>query len=263
MSTHPEHHDDTLERYLDGLLDSDRRANFERRLSQDPQLRHTVDQQARIDDAIKRLHPLPANVPTLDEIHAASADKRAHTSAPRENVWAKLAIAAGLLIATTAGVSVYEMRDLIWPAPTPSPPPPMSLSQTYAFEVEHNLTPDWVCENEAQFADTFENHTTLALAMPEATDTFAPIGLSPRRTQLHRRTLCLLARVDGRPVIVFAAPLESDVSPMPPTDAKLHLIRHQIGSAVFYELTPFKDARVLNRLRPTDLSPEEYDGKGW
>ncbi|MAE60452.1 MAG: hypothetical protein CMJ49_03745 [Planctomycetaceae bacterium] len=259
MTTPPEHHDDLLERYLDELLDDDQRARFEQRLAQEPELRRAVEQQQQINAAIKRLHAAPDHAPTLEQIQPASP-----AAPPRRRAapWVKLAVAAALLLVISATFVVYEAREMIWPPPPFSPPPTPTFQQIYADTLQE-FEPDWVCENEAQFADSFDNRAGYPLAMLETTDAFTPLGISRRRTPLSPMTLLLLGRADGREIIVFATRLRYDKPTTLPPDSALHLFRKAIDDAVFYELSPLDAPRVLPLLRRTTLTPDQYDGQGW
>ena len=64
-------------------------------------------------------------------------------------------------------------------------------------------------------------------------------------------TLCLFARIDGQPAIVYADQSAADaadaeVQPSPNGDSGLHLHRREIGELVLYEIA----ARPSPALRP-------------
>jgi hypothetical protein len=67
---------------------------------------------------------------------------------------------------------------------------------------------------------------------------------------MSRYTTTMLARVDGKPVMVFVDRADSDYRPAQPCGScGLHLFSKQVGPLMLYELTPLDQPKVMEYLR--------------
>ena len=68
---------------------------------------------------------------------------------------------------------------------------------------------------------------------------------------LSRKTTAMLCYVDGKPVVVFVDRAENDQPGVAETPAEgVHIFRDERDGLVFYEVTPYDDARVTKLLEP-------------
>jgi hypothetical protein len=73
---------------------------------------------------------------------------------------------------------------------------------------------------------------------------------------LSRYTTAMLARVNGKPVLVFVDKSSNDTHPAEPTaKSGLHLFRKELGPLVLYELTPLDHPSVMDYLYLSDVPP--------
>ena len=230
--------DDTrVDAYLDDQLDGDQRAAFERRLAKEPVLLESLDRQASIDRALKRIFAPPSESKVLQAIASAGSSSKPGT---RRLPWAALmAIAAVLVLAVTA----WWMFDHEGGSPKREPPR-RSLRAEYEVQRERGFEPAWVCKTDQQFASTFWYRLGQGMLMHTSPEGVAALGLSYGRN-LSRKTVLLLARVDGQPVLVFVDRLDNERSAPRQPPADLHLHRGQVGQLVLYEMSPIGEPRLI------------------
>ncbi|MBI4717543.1 MAG: hypothetical protein HY763_07045 [Planctomycetes bacterium] len=253
----PERPEHSLEAYLDGLLADSERAEFDRRVRSDPALRAEAECQARIDEALKRLYtPSAAGAPALASLRAASTNGRAATTLrsplsaarrarPAPALRRGLAVAAAVAFCSLAGWQVWCFVRPAAVVDAYAAQAWRSMDTVYRDEVSSGLKPSWVCKDNEEFARSFEKRfgQPLYLAPPPSGVTVA--GLSYCNT-ITRRTMHLLARVNGSPVMVFADSVPDDTRPSLPPGQGLRLFRREIGKVVLYEVTPLSEPRVLD-----------------
>lgn len=227
MSLEPPEFDEALEAYLDGTMPAERRADFAR--ERGAALSEASAGQARIDGALRQqFGGAGMTVPPLPE---AAAGPRAY----RRAAWwrdARVLAAAGLLVAVGVWAAIAGLGG---GADT--------LAAVYAREVDGGLVPGWVCETDAEFAQTFEDQfkqPLLAAAAPGV----ELIGLTYNYA-LEARTVMVLARVDGEPVIVFTGPTRLVTETPSVGSQSLNLFERQIGQVRLFEVTPLDEPRVL------------------
>jgi hypothetical protein len=247
---------DPLDTYLDGQMQGPERDEFERLSGADTDLGATVEAQRRIDGALTRLFDPPEASSALEAIQAAAR----RGPVRRTRWWLKAAQVAAM--AAAVSVMVYAFWDLFADREPVGRGgytvlPKRSLIDEYRYQVGHrNMVPAWVCPPR-QFATNFYFRLGQAVQLATAAGV-EPLGISYGHN-LSPGTLLVLARVEGRPVIVFADRLANDAGPNPPPgdDTDLRRFRRVIDDLVFYELTPFDEARVLDHLQPIDM-PQEW-----
>ena len=184
---------------------------------------------------------------------------------PVRRRFAPLAAAAGLVLAATAGVWWWMGNRGGEALDSPvviddGPPrnydvgPQRDLLTIYREEVAAGFTPDWECRDNERFAEVFDDWlgSPLVIAsLPHAEGTW---GLSYVNS-FSRRTMALLAEIEGQPVMVFVDVPGNDVPVSIPPETGLNLFRRQTEQFVMYEVTPFDEPNVLPRLQPTDWRP--------
>jgi hypothetical protein len=249
----PKPFDERIEAYLDDRMEPEHRRAFEAEMSQRPDLAAQVKGQQAIDASLRRsMQPPPdlAIAQIADEAvnrsaAAASATAKApavRSTSARSVLQSRLALAASLAAMLTGAW-------LIWRVVAPAPAydmPWRSIEAVYRHEVDSGFKPQWICENDEEFRQSFYEEFMQPLtleALPEGTKA---LGMSYANT-ISRRTLLLLARTAGKPVIVFIDRAEvAGGDPEPP--AGLNLFHRRIGPLVLYELTPLGYPSVMDSL---------------
>ncbi len=198
-----------------------------------------------LDERLRRLMQPPP-----EERLAQIAHRAVHEVSPtrprygRSPVFRRLAAAAAVA-ACVVGVWLID-QSLRQPASSPqggyTPESWRSLETAYNDWLADGFEAMWVCADDREFADTFRAtyHQGLLLgALPQGT---TALGLS-YCTSISSRTTCLLATVDGIPVVVFVDRVEVD-HPQPQPEG-LFLHRRRIDKLVLYELSPLEQPAVL------------------
>jgi hypothetical protein len=113
----------------------------------------------------------------------------------------------------------------------------------YGDTVAAGFEPAWVCADDREFALTFKSLHHQGLLLADPPPQIETLGLLYCNSITHR-TIGVLFRVDGKPVIVFVDQVERDaVQPRP--FVGLNVFRRQIGRLVLYELSPLAEPSVL------------------
>ncbi len=196
----------------------------------------------RIDEALRRL----IRPPSEDRLRAIAEDavRKVASTRRRPSVRRRgLAVAAAVVFAVGGGWQLYQaLRPAASPGGTYQRQPWRSLHQVYGDWLVDGFRPAWVCADEREFAASFRSVLDQGLRLGELPAGTTVLGLSYCHS-ITPQTTCLLARADGRPVVVFVDRLERDTpQPDPPG---LRLFRRQVGQLVLYELTPLEEAAVL------------------
>lgn len=238
MNREPTDFNESLEAYLDQTMSAEQRASFERELEIDSSLAEAVALQERIDGSLRQQFDVASmTAPPLPE---AGRDSSAYRPA---KCWQRpVAIAAAVLL-TAAGL----WSALIFVSAGDIEP----LATVYARQIDNGFVPGWVCENDEQFAQSFDDQFQQPLLLAAASGV-EPLGLTYNYA-LGARTVMLLARVEGEPVIVFAGPTRLINEPPRAGSRRLNLFERQIGSVKLFELTPFDEPRLL----PDFYTPED------
>lgn len=247
---------DQLDAYLDRLLDPIASAAFERAVDDDTDLARALVLQDRVDDALRRVLSMPSSDALAGLLPAAPAAP----TAPLESIgsragWRPWVMAASVLL-TVAGVW------LVWSAlaPRPGPPSPYRLQAQrtignfYELKIDGGFSPDWRCEDDAQFREAFANQFRQPLAMRDAPAVTA-LGIGYCYT-LSPGTMYVLAEVEGEPVIVFVDHADAVETPPLAPGGGVHMHRGRAGALVLYELSPFDTPRVIDLL----FDPETAEG---
>ncbi|MGI9427842.1 MAG: hypothetical protein ACR2NM_04245 [Bythopirellula sp.] len=120
----------------------------------------------------------------------------------------------------------------------------VALADIYQKCVADGFRPKWVCDDDREFAETFQRRQGKPLLLkPAAKDLM--VGLSYLKG-ITSRTTTMLARVDGEPILVFVDILQRDSKPAKPAwSSGLNLFRQELAGLVLYEVTPLDQPRVL------------------
>jgi len=233
---------------------------FENVLPGDKALRAELEVQHKIDDSLSRMFTAPAiPVNLLERVrHEASRQKPVPASTEETDLRQTTTQRRRLLFAALAASVAWGFVSwFVFDKKTDTGYQKLALKDIYQQSVESGFQPDWVCEDDRQFAETFQRRQGQALLLkpiPEGN----MIGLAYLKGLTHNTT-AMLAHVEGESVIVFVDRLPYDTHPEEPSWwSGLHLFRKELVGLVLYEITPLAEPRVLDSFYPTDV-PELPD----
>ena len=101
---------------------------------------------------------------------------------------------------------------------------------------------------------TFRKRFRQALLLGDVPADVTPIGLAYGHS-LSERTVYLLARVRGDPVIAFVDDTPNDKATDLPSSGPLHLFRRDVGRLTIYELSPLDRPFLLDLFYDPDATP--------
>lgn len=245
-------YDEQLERYLDGLLSDEEAAEFLSTIDAD-ELDRIEALQSQLDDSLKRLgaiSPLDPDVLAKQYLEAREPTKNLNSSPSEKTVanveagrrqWAKLVLAASILIATGGGIW-YALADReVTPFFQPN-----SLAKVYVDTVDRGFRPYYNCEDPKRFADTFESRQGQPLTLSELPAESRMSGIS-YLGGLSRKTTAVLFEVDKQPVIVFvdvAGNRNLDLC-VENDSPDLNVFVVKTNGLVFCEVTPHESASMI------------------
>lgn len=245
-----QHGDATLDDYLDGLLDDEANSRFEERINADRDLQAEIERQTAVTDALQRMCTPQPGV----EQRVVGAIRKAAAATPvpiagakavpfYRRRWAIAALLALGVIAAWRLAGVIEQRRL--DRDEYGPKPWTSVETYYRDAVKRGFDPEWVCKDDDEFASTFKKRLRQPLLVAATTGPVVGLGLGYANC-LTPRTMTYLARVQGKPVVVFVDKLKKDTHPKLPPNSGLNLFRKELDRLVLYEVTPLNEPHVLD-----------------
>jgi anti-sigma factor RsiW len=179
---------DTLDLYLDGLLSGDALRAFEARILADPALQRAVVAQRAIDQRLRSEFAVSSANEMAPTQAAAALPFQSGPSSMSRLPMLRIAAVLALLV---CGAIAYTMSR------------PMSpLVSTYRATVAAGFVPEVVCTTDEQFAEWTGNAMNVRLVPKALPASIQLVGWS-RSTVMSSYTGVLLAKVDGREVLVF------------------------------------------------------------
>ena len=196
-----------------------------------------------IDASLRRLFVPPAQ-PVLDRIVDRAVERIRPAVRPGFRSIRRLAAAAAIAAALVGGWQIWRAVGPGAGAPAAYRHQPWrSLDTVYRDTVAGGFEPAWVCADDREFTLTFRSVHHQGLLLAETPPHIAAVGLSYCNS-ITPRTICVMARVHGEPVIVFVDGVERDTGQTHPSGG-LNVFRRQIGRLVLYELSPLAEPSVL------------------
>lgn len=237
---------DEIDRYLDNAMSEAERAEFENRISHSESIRSEIELQRRVDVSLNAEFGAPPIAALLTREEAqAFAPKSRRTGWSRE---LKMFGALAALLAIAVCIQGY-----LWlSAPTNEQERP-SLAQAYYKLVDHKFRPSEQCTTKEQFAKWMEQRFGVALAPKEDLPNVEFVGWS-YTTAISNYTALLLAKVDGKPVIVAidSVARQNDwgfpCRRQPEDKGGLNFFSTEIDGIALYEVTPLDAPHIINNL---------------
>ncbi len=269
---------DRVEAYLDDTLSDDERRDIEHRFESEPELSAMIQQQKLLDESLTRMFSPPSEKRANDLLTAAIARARSDAqgqSADPTRLAAEpagrqtqpdamkksshdifkfirpLAVAACIVMLGVAGRGIWESLQ----EEEYEPPDGETFVSDYGgslLDIAYNqmvatgFSPLWVCETDAEFANTFADRLGQPMLLGQLPTGAVATGLSYIHS-ISPDTIALLGRFEGEPVTVFVDRLSWDpeqvISRNP---GELQMFRRQIGDIVLYEITPLNEPKFLN-----------------
>lgn len=237
---------DLLDAYLDGGLEPPQRAAFEGSLREESEQAAQVHMQKAIDASLARLFGGGAGTEAAGVVPAPIP-----IAAARHRTWrllAPLAAAAAMALMALAGYVLWT-RGPLSRIPDPKTVATVDrLGPLYKLQLARDFMPDRVCTTRQEFAKWVKDYYGQPL-YPNTDGAGIELVGWAYGTAVSPGSGVLLARVDGKEVIVAMdkAKEEKELLP-PPSDPGLHSYRQRLGSLVLYEVSPLDHPAILPRL---------------
>jgi hypothetical protein len=248
-----------LDAYLDGTMAEPERLAFQRLLETDANLNAVVQRQQAIDHSLRRLFPVSAQPSVQAVLQLAQLDgqtdsndeqeaKPATAAQPRRGSWLrKLAIAAALLIGAYGAWTSYEFYfppEQHFTGGQSGGVEQLSIDDYYAIKIKSGYQPYWLCEDDAEFAETFRSRFGQALLLRPLPENITCAGLDYCYTVSENTTAVMLV-VDGEEIIVLvdSATQSSNCGAKPVSD--LNTFETTVGKLKLIEVSPLDEPKTL------------------
>jgi hypothetical protein len=172
-----------LDAYLDQLLSNEARLAFESGLERDADLRHKVQVQQIVDEALRRLFAPPAVDRVLANAHSALAvesgaegggDRSARRPSKARSI---LGIAAVIVLGS---IGAYRLWSYFNPSVHDGRyfrTNQLAMDTIYHNKLADGFRPDWKCESDEEFIRTFKHQLFQPLVLMTAPPGVDMVGL--------------------------------------------------------------------------------------
>lgn len=279
-----------LELFLDGQLTGEAANHVEAAIQENVAAQRVIAKQGQIDESLKRQFQPPAvsrsswvelaekaaagqltdseldaaTQPTSAELQLADQKQTAANGAEktRQRRTLVLALAASIACIALWG-SRWEQLSSIWQTPTGGYGT-QTVAQIYQTSVDAGFKPDWFCEDEQRFAQTFEERQGQGLLLRPLPEGIRMAGLA-YLNGFTPMTTCMLAHIDDEPVLVLVAKTERIEQSQLTESGDLAIFTRVIGELTLVEvqpasLSPSDAPRLLPHFYAA-ATPEEPTGK--
>lgn len=224
-----------IDAYLDGMMSPAERSAFEAALRTDKDLAAEFALQGKIDSGLREMLPYQPAAPI-----PISAAPRPWLQRPM--TW--LSVAAAVLLALTAFTYLSRGPDFKL----------MGADALYAKLESKGFTPEWKCKDDVEFASTIRNRLGQALVVPAAATDATILGWAYANvydgSPISPDTMILMAKAQGKNVIVLFDKTSQDRRVKVPESSGLHVYRREVQGLVLYEVSPLDQPHVLDAVRP-------------
>jgi hypothetical protein len=248
MSDSQQQPDARLQAYLDGQMPDQEREAFAREIAASADLAAQIKLQKRVEESLCRSFKVPEAPAKVDLPQPELVTVKLRS---RRRILVAAAFAATAVTVFWVALALHYFGGEAEPNYDPNQP----LAAIYQATLAQGFKPKWVCDNAEEFASTFQKRQgqpLLLAALPAGTkmEGLTYVG------GLSRYTTTMLARADGKPVMVFVDRTDTDPHPAEPAARTgLHLFRKQLGSLVLYEISPIDHPAVMDYLELADIPP--------
>lgn len=257
MTEHqPNNTEQILDRYLDPALNDAERELLRRQIDAHPELLTALDQQSRVNAALKRLFPDPADAATADRVMIAAME-----STKRRRRFGILRIAALIAITT---VAIWRLWVFVDP-PRVDPYANMnwrSMTTVYRDVAEAGFGDGMRPFNPEKFSRYVKSRFGQDVRISPQTEPVRTMGHGFCNT-ITMQTMCLITRVpapqdnaanpDGEVgVLVFVDNADADPAPALPAKSNLNVFKRTLGRLALYEVSPLDRPHALDLLQPAD-----------
>lgn len=262
MSLNPAQLDEQLDLFLDGQLQGEPLAAFQRALDGDASLRERVERQRAINASLRRtFRPAGASIgPELGErLKALGANVPAMGDPPAPikvdfgGRWRIAKFAAAAIVLITLSIAAWQMNK-----PTGGLPR-TDLAEIYQKAVDNGFKPAFVCTTDHEFAKTIADRfgqPMLVAAAPNIELIGWAYGPNYKALTLSRDTLVLLAKVDSKPTLVFIDRKDKAMSPRFERAGDLSMHKKELGDLIMYEVIPGPKSGIVDRaFTPKEIPP--------
>ena len=215
---------DSLDRYIDGLLEGAERAAFEQRLATDPDLAADLRTQQAIDSRLNETFSPPAHV-------AGIARRVLRQPASRG------AMAAAAVLILGLGIALGSWMGAEVEVATPN------ISRIYAELAPTDPGALVGCRSEASLAPHFSKEYGQELFV--RIDAELPIS-GPFEAEGWPTLTVLKTRSGNTPILILIDARSADPKPAAQPDGPLQLYRRDLGLFVIYEISPLPEPKCLH-----------------
>jgi hypothetical protein len=261
---------ESLDLYVDEQLHGEQRAAFEQQLGRESTLNAAYHRQRAIDSSLRRMFPAPAIDGHADRIveraiaqlppaehngHPAleraasvtlvgkSKPAPARRRQPFMRGW--LAIAAMITLFIGVPSAFWLWHDTIFPPRSPyAVGRAEPLDVLYREQVTKGFKPDWVCNDQREFASYFAGRLGQPLMIHDAPAGAAMLGLS-YTGGVTPSSMGMLGTANGKSVLVVVDQVSNDAKAQMKQPGDLKLFKRKIGSLMLYEITPLEEPKLL------------------
>lgn len=198
------------------------------------------------------MEPRPAEVagtigPGTPSSNVSESEIPVGTGTRRLRNYAVYAAAAIVAVVGAVALSIWSEDR----RPTPPDPSPDAM---YGRLVAAGFTPQWKCENDAEFKKAVQDRLgqplLLASGLPGVDVLgWAYAGKGYDGSPLTGQAMILLTKADDQDVVVFIDQKKNDANPLTVRHKSgLHLFRREICDLVAYEVSPLPEPRIVQNL---------------
>ncbi len=239
---------DELDVYVDGLLDDERRAAFERQLFADPELAAELERQRSLEALLTAAFPVPEDSAAIAQ--GALTGGRPRRAGGRWLSLLRVAVAASLLAALGLwAVGVFDAVDEAPAVVVDAGGPGPAIDGCVAFGGLFAELADEAaaaCGSPHDLARHFQDSLGQEL-LADATDELPIEG--PFTIRRWPTTTLLVSPQQPEPILILVDKLARDPRPVLEAGSPAHLFRRELGDLVLYELTPWDTSRALGLFR--------------